>query len=340
MPRREAHGGRRGKPETLGDRRLDPVGLEFEGVAAPRLCRRAVLQVLPPPELGDDLDLLPFPAAAQQRDLLLLRGIHDEHQVLAPLALDVRVEERVDVTIQHRGDQRGLHDAPAVHQAVEGIIEDARGPICRAASVKGELPLELSQRGVGEYEGGGRDARIQHRIAEHALQLPAFNSRRRGERYGPVPHEHRSDRAARHGRGDGELTILELERYHVASQRDATHRRDAIALRGHVTQLFENRLVAFGRVPVGGPRSRRCRVRSLCPDHGRAAREQQGQGDQDRRGLGHVALTGLDRMNRAAPLCGRVNLACGVVATLDEADYPTSTPSSTRGCRYTYRFPA
>ena len=127
-----------------------------------------------------------------------------------------------------------------------------------------------------------------------------------------MPHEHRGDRAARHGRRDEELTVLEAELDDVPSEREVADCRDAVALRRHVTQLFEHRLVAIRRrMPVEGPGSRRCRIRSLCPDHTRGAREQQGQGEQDRRRLGHAALAGLDRMNHAASQPARYGRLCG-----------------------------
>ena len=149
--------GRRRKPESLGDGRFDPVGVELERVM-PRWFRgRRVVHVLRAPELGDDLDFLALATAAQHRDLLVVSRIHHEHQILAVLPLDVRVEEPVGVTVQQRFHQRGLHHPTTVHQPVDCVAENA-GPLAHGgARGESELPLELGQGRVGKDEGCRRD---------------------------------------------------------------------------------------------------------------------------------------------------------------------------------------
>src|SRR6266478_9582667 len=79
------------------------------------------------------------------------------------------------------------------------------------ATPEGELPPELGQGRVREQEGGGRDAPVEHRVAEHALQLPALDCNRGRERHGPMPHEDRAEGAARDGRREEELAIFQMK---------------------------------------------------------------------------------------------------------------------------------
>src|SRR4029077_7015223 len=137
-------------------------------------------------------------------------------------------------SVEEGPHEGGLHDATAVQHMVERVAQDARGPVRHPAAAEGELPPQLDQCGVREQEGSRRDARVQGGVAEHALQLPALDCDRGSERHRAMPYEDRTDRAARDGRREEELAILQMKLDDVASQRDIANRRDTLALRLHL----------------------------------------------------------------------------------------------------------
>ncbi len=200
-PGRQANGGRRGEVETLGDRGVDPVRLDCEWPTAPLRHRRRVDAIPFTRKLRNDLVVLPpLAPAAEQLDLLLLFGIHDEHQILAALALDVSEEKPVRLSVQERRHERGFLDRarPTVEQTVQCVVQHPSGIAIDDARLEGELALQLGRARIGEDEGGGDDPGIQRGVTEHALQLSPLDDRGGNERDGTLPDENGTDRPPGH----------------------------------------------------------------------------------------------------------------------------------------------
>src|SRR6058998_479502 len=127
------------------------------------------------------------------------------------LPLDVGVEESVRLPVHKGGDQGGLQNVPALHETVERVVQDARGPADVATGAEGDVSLELAQRGVGEHEGGGGDPRVYHGVPEETPLLTPLDRERGRERHRSPPDEDRRNRSPPDGAREVQLPVLELE---------------------------------------------------------------------------------------------------------------------------------
>src|SRR6266849_3984723 len=125
-----------------------------------------------------------------------------------------------------------------------------------------------------------------------------------------MPHEDRSDRAARDGRREEELAIFQMKLDDVASQRDIPNRRDTLALRLHLADLVDHGLVAL-----------RSRVGSLRAGEGERMAEEQRRGYHEEHGRSQTDRPESDSGNVA--WVGRFSEGGG--------GYPISTGSNSVG---------